>query len=365
MAQVSFWNRRNRTIVIGAVPVIALVSLLGMPRIPGTDIDLTVPYAAEGKGPTFNTLGDVDGRPVVQIEGEKPDKTTGHLNMTTVSVRTNMTFAQAMSRWLTTDDTLVPIEQVLPSGKSQEEVREQNAAAFAASESNATISAMNYLKRPLETMVVNVREGSPAADVIKVNDIITKIDDQKVTLPDDLAKLVQEHKPGEDITVTVLRQSREKTFTVKLAETPKKLLPPHTKGPVAFLGVTSVAQPSGDLKVKYNLTDIGGPSAGLMFSMAVVDKLSPDNLTDGKFVAGTGTIDAEGKVGPIGGITHKIAAAKDAGATVFLVPDQNCKEAVTGDVDGITLLKVDSLSDAINDLKTYNSGGNASTCQAG
>ena len=358
----NFWNRRNRTIVVGAVPVVAVFSLLGLPSIPGTNIDLTVPYAAEGSGPTFNTLGQVDGREVVDITGAKTHPTSGNLNMTTVSVRTNMTLAQAFKRWVTTDDTLVPLEHVFPSGKSSEEVQRQNAAAFASSESNATISAMNYLRKPLETMVLEVSEDSPAQGKIEVNDIVTKVDGEKVTLPSELSDKVKDNKAGDEVTITVKRQGKEKDIKVKLGELPKELRGDYPQG-TAFFGVTTVAQPGGDIKVEYNLTDIGGPSAGLMFSLAVVDKLSPEELTGGKFVAGTGTIDASGKVGPIGGITHKIAAAKEAGAEVFLVPAKNCAEAVHEPPEGITLLKVDTLDDAIKDLKDYNEGKQADTCK--
>src|SRR5699024_8233544 len=145
------WNRRNRTIALGAAPVVVLVTLLGLPSIPGTDIDLTVPYAAEGKGPTFNTLGEEGGKQVVEVTGAETSKPAGHLNMTTVSVHTKLTLGQALARWLTTDDTLVPIGQIFPANKSPAEVQQQNQAAFAASESNATTAAMNYLNKPLET----------------------------------------------------------------------------------------------------------------------------------------------------------------------------------------------------------------------
>lgn len=340
--------------MLGAVPVLVLASLVGLPRVPGTNIDLTVPYAAQGKGPTFNTLGSVDGKDVVEISGAEVDKTSGNLNMTTVAVRTNMTLAQALSRWLTTDDTLVPIEQVFPSGVSPEQVQEQNSAAFAASESNATSAAMKYLHKPMETMVVDLSDKGPAKDVLEVNDVITEVAGKKITVPADLAKAVQEHEPGETIKVKVLRQTRTKELEVKLTETPKEFLPKGEKGPRAFLGVTSVAQPAGDVRVSYNLNDIGGPSAGLMFSLAVVDKLSPGELTGGKFIAGTGTIDSQGEVGPIGGITHKIAAAADAGAKVFLVPEDNCAEAVTipdsVKEKDIKLVKVDKLETAVDQL---------------
>lgn len=347
---------------MGAVPVVAVLSLIGLPSIPGTNINITVPYAAEGNGPTFNTLGQVDGRDVVDITGAKTHPTSGNLNMTTVSVRTNMTLPQALKRWATTDDTLVPIEHVFPSGKSSEEVQRQNAAAFSSSESNATISAMNHLHKPLETMVMEVTEDSPAQGKIEVNDIVTKVNGEEVKLPNELSDKVKDQKPGDEVTITVKRQGNEKDVKVTLGELPKELRNEHPEG-TAFLGVATVAQPGGDIKVQYNLTDIGGPSAGLMFSLAVVDKLSPEEITDGRFVAGTGTIDAAGKVGPIGGITHKIAAAKEAGAEVFLVPEKNCAEAVHEPPEGITLLKVDTLDDAISDLKDYNEGKQADTCK--
>lgn len=356
-----FWNRRNRTIALGAAPVVVLVTLLGLPTIPGTDIDLTVPYAAEGKGPTYNTLGHVDGQPVVEVTGTETSKPSGHLNMTTVSVRTKLTLGQALARWLTTDDTLVPIGQLFPANQSPEEVQEQNQAAFAASESNATTAAMNYLDKPLESAVIDVTEGSPAAGKIKVNDVIRKVDGREVTTPDELARIVGEHSPGDEVDVLVARQDREETVTVTLGEPPKALEESH-KGS-AFLGVTSVAQPAGEIRVRYNLQDVGGPSAGLMFSLAVVDKLTPEDLTGGKFVAGTGSIDGGGKVGAIGGITHKIRAAGEAGAEYFLVPEGNCAEALTVADAGPKLVKVDSLDDAVEDLKAIKSGGSYDTCE--
>ncbi|KAB1504143.1 PDZ domain-containing protein [Corynebacterium sp. 320] len=351
----NLWNRRNRTVIVGALPVVVLLSLLGLPKVPGTDIDLTVPYAAEGKGPTFNTLGEVDGKEVVEIKGAEVDKTSGNLNMTTVAVRTHMTLAQALTRWATTDDTMVPLENIFPTGVSQEEVEERNAVAFTSSASNATISAMNYLNKPIESVVVDVTPDSPADKALKVNDIVTAVDDEKVATPSDLAEIIQHKNPGDTVTLTVTRQAKDERIPVTLGE--RKV----DGDAVTFLGVTTLAQPAGDITVNYNLSDVGGPSAGLMFSLAVVDKLSPGELTGGKFVAGTGTISADGSVGPIGGITHKIAAAKEAGAEVFLVPEGNCTEAMTAK-NKPTLLKVDSLDTAVKQLKDYAAGKDVQTC---
>lgn len=370
-------RRRVRTVVVGLVPVVALVALLAVPTIPGTDVNLTVPFAAEGEGPTYDTLGDVNGTPVVDITGTDAEvdedlaDSDGQLNMTTVAVRTKLSLAETMKRWLASDDTIVPVEQVIPPDSTPEEVARRNAAAFAASESNATVAAMGYLDRPLETTVYEIADDAPAAGALRENDVITAVGDTEVTLPADVAAAVAEHAPGDEVELTVQRGQSEVTESVTLGEVPEELSSDASASAAedagesdrAYLGVTMVAQPAGDLKVRYNLKDIGGPSAGLMFSLAVVDKLSPGEISGGKFVAGTGTISADGTVGPIGGITHKIAAAQHAGAEVFLVPSDNCSEAAGRSYDGdIDLLSVDSLDGAVDALEAYNNGGDAPTC---
>ncbi|HET7741478.1 MAG TPA: S16 family serine protease, partial [Mycobacterium sp.] len=129
-----------------------------------------------------------------------------------------------------------------------------------------------------------------------------------------------------------------------------------------YLGVGVLDAPWAEFKIDFNLANIGGPSAGLMFSLAVIDKLTTGELNGGKFVAGTGTISDDGKVGSIGGITHKMLAAREAGATVFLVPADNCAEARTAHQDGLRLIKVDTLSTAVDALKTYSAGGEPPAC---
>jgi PDZ domain-containing protein len=120
--------------------------------------------------------------------------------------------------------------------------------------------------------------------------------------------------------------------------------------------------PWAPFSIDFNLANIGGPSAGLMFSLAVVDKLTTGDLNDGKFVAGTGTIDSDGKVGSIGGITHKMLAAQEAGATVFLVPADNCDEAKTAQDDGLELVKVDNLGQAVDALHAISAGREPPRC---
>ena len=138
-------NRRLRTVTLGALPVLLLTLLATSSSIPGTNISLAVPFAAMGPGPSFNTLGDFDGKQVVDIQGAEVDKTSGNFNMTTVAVRQNMSLAQAVSRWISSSDTFVPIDQVIPRGQSREQTEQENQQAFLTSESAATLAAMNYL----------------------------------------------------------------------------------------------------------------------------------------------------------------------------------------------------------------------------
>ena len=113
------------------------------------------------------------------------------------------------------------------------------------------------------------------------------------------------------------------------------------------------------------LERIGGPSAGLMFTLGIIDKLTDGDLTDGRFIAGTGTIDGDGKVGPIGGVLLKLITARDAGATVFLVPADNCAEAITQVPDGLQLVKVATVTDAMTALQTLKDGGTPRLLSAG
>lgn len=349
-----FVNRRLRTISFGAIPLLLLTGLVTFDHIPGTSVSLTVPYAAEGPGPTFNTLGEYDGKQVVDIQGTELDPTTGNLNMTTVSVRSNMTLMQAMGRWLFNKDTLVPIEQVFPQDQTEEQVTQANQEAFSTSEASATIAAMNYLHLPVSTKVAQTVDGSPAADALQEGDLITAIEGDTKATPAQVVEAVQSKKPGDEITLGLERDGQQLEEKVTLASNPHD-------DKTAFLGASMEAVPGGGISVDYNLEDVGGPSAGMMFSLAVIDKLSPGELTGGKFVAGTGTVDDEGTVGPIGGITHKIQAARDAGAEVFLAPADNCAEAAS-EAKGITILKVSTVSDAIDQLTKYNNGEDAATC---
>ncbi|APT93064.1 signal protein PDZ [Corynebacterium phocae] len=354
-------NPRLRTLTWGALPLVVLTAAATLDHIPGTNISLTVPYAAEGPGPTVDTLGMADGVEVVEISAQDEagitiDDPAGQLNMTTVAVRTNMTLVQALGRWIGSGDTLVPIEAIFPKGHSEEEVQEANQIAFSQSESAATLVAMDYLQLPVHVEVAGVAEDSAAAGTLEQDDILLALDGKKITQPQQAQEVIQAKKPGDKLQVTVERAGKELHKTVTLKEHPE------TKGQ-ALLGILMITVPDNGLEVNYNLEDIGGPSAGMMFTLAVIDKLSPGDLTGGHFVAGTGTIEPDGTVGAIGGIVHKVRAAKDAGAELFLAPADNCAEAVSRSTGDMVVARVEDIEDATQALEDFAAGRPVVACE--
>ncbi len=349
-------SRHTRTLALGAIPVIVLALLLTIPKIPGTDISLAVPYAAEGPGPTFNTLGDVDGTPVVDIKGAPLDSTTGNLNMTTVAVTTGMTLPQLIGLWAFSDASIVPLDQVIPQHLTQEEVDTRNKEEFTNSEALATMAALRYLDLPLGVTVAEVMPDSPAEDELRKGDTIRAVNGTEVTEPQEVQKIVQEAKPRSTITLTVVRDKRSVKVPIQVEANPQ-----NKKS--SYIGVYLTSSSATGIDVHFNLNEVGGPSAGLIFALAVIDKLSPGQLNGGKFVAGSGTIDESGKVGPIGGIEHKVAAAHSAGAQLFLSPAQNCSEAVGKEHGDMKIVSVSTLHDAIAQMEAFSKGKPLKTCQ--
>jgi Lon-like protease len=339
-------NRRISTLLVALVPIVAFGVLLAL---------VTVPYVSLGPGPTFDTLGEVEGKQVVDIKGTEVHPTTGHLNMTTVSQRDNLTLGQALTLWMSGDEQLVPRDLVYPPEKSKDEIDEANNEEFKQSESSAEYAALGYLKYPPAITVETVSKDGASAEKLQEGDAIDAVDGVPVSTLKQFQDIMGRTKPDQEVTLDFRRKNAPPgVTTIKLKPNPDK---PH-----GFLGIGVVEAPWAPFKIDFNLANIGGPSAGLVFSLAVVDKLTTGDLSGSKFVAGTGTINSDGKVGSIGGITHKILAAHDAGATVFLVPADNCDEAKSAHEGGIDLVKVDNLQDAVDALKAISAGGEAPRC---
>ena len=334
------------TLVVALVPIVAFGLLTSL---------VTVPFVALGPGPTFDTLGEVEGKQVVDIRGTDVHPTSGHLNMTTVSQSDGLTLGQALRLWMSGDEQLVPRDLIYPPDKSRDDIDKENAGDFKQSENSAEYAALGYLKYPQAVTVQSVTDPGPSAGKLQEGDAIDLVNDKPVATLEQFTGILKSTKPGDRLMIDYRRKDGSLgTATITLGKNPDR--------DYGFLGVGVLDAPWAPFKIDFNLANIGGPSAGLMFSLAVVDKLTTGDLNGGKFVAGTGTITGDGKVGPIGGITHKMYAAKEAGATVFMVPAENCDEARSAHDDGLALIKVEDLTGAIAALKTYSAGGEPPHC---
>lgn len=332
--------------MVALVPIVVFGVLLAV---------VTVPFVSLGPGPTFDTLGEVDGKQVVQIEGTQTHPTSGHLNMTTVSQRDDLTLGEALTLWISGQEQLVPRDLIYPPGKSRDEVDKANNADFKNSEDSAEYAALGYLKYPEAVTIASVSEGGPSVGKLKPGDAIDAVDRTPVANVEQFTALLKKTKPGQAVTIDYRRKNEP-------AGVAQITLGTNKDRDYGFLGVAVLDAPWAPFSVSFNLANIGGPSAGLMFSLAVVDKLTTGDLAGSTFVAGTGTISVDGKVGPIGGITHKMAAARAAGATVFLVPAKNCYEAVSQIPSGLKLVKVETLGSAVDALHAMTSGGPTPSC---
>jgi len=302
-----------------------------------------LPIAILQPGPVTNTLGDgPGGKPLITVAGKATYPTTGALDFTTVAVRGGP--RNPVNGWdwvfarLNSTNTVVPEEELFPKGVTSTEVDNQSAAEMADSQQEAIAVALRGLGQTVSEVVSigALTKDSPARGDLLPGDIVVTVDGRPVTTRDSVRLAIRAHKPGERAAFTVRRGSKLRILMVKTAD---------VKGQ-AVVGVLLRTEFVFPTKVSINAGDVGGPSAGLMFSLAVYDKLTPGALTGGVNIAGTGTIDSAGKVGPIGGIQQKLVGAKRGSAAWFLAPADNCDEVVGHIPDGLRVVKVATFAQA-------------------
>ncbi|GGR56022.1 MULTISPECIES: YlbL family protein [Streptomyces] len=351
--------RRTVTMLASTLMLIALLC---------AGVLIPVPYAEMSPGPTVNTLGKHDGEPVLQISGHKTYPADGHLNMTTVRVTGadyRMNLVEAVYGWLAHDSKIVPHDTLYPDGKTEEQSSQENAEEFSQSQESAKVAALKELHIPVKSWVIvsTVVKGSPAEGRLHAGDVIKAVDGTAVKQPADVAKLVTKHKPGQDVVFTIVpakdqaaaeKARKEATGARNVTITTRAADDGGAKR--AIVGISAGTDHTFPFDIDIKLADVGGPSAGLMFALGIYDKLTPGSLTGGTFVAGTGTIDDNGTVGPIGGIEMKTVGARDKGARYFLTPADNCAAAAKDTPDGLTLVKVKTIGDALDALKDIRGG---------
>lgn len=316
-----------------------------------------VPYVSLAPGPAIDTLGKGAKTSVLTVTGARTYPSDGMLALTTVSVQDRISLLEALRGWVSNREAVVPREFLYPEDQTPDEVDQQNVAEMKDSQGEARLAALGELGL-LQVTVRDVTKGSRALGLLQRGDVLVAVDGTAVRGPASLRSLVRSRPVGAGVRVQFRRKGVLRTVRFATVASPDK-------PPKAALGITT--ELTSPIKVAIVVKDeqgrdVGGPSAGLMLALGIIEKLGPGSLTGGTKVAGTGTISTDGTVGPIGGIAEKLIGAKEKGATVFLAPAGNCPEAKSRTPDGITLAKVATLRDALRALADVRAGRTPKGC---
>jgi PDZ domain-containing protein len=298
-----------------------------------------------------------DTSTLIAVDGAATYDADGSISYTTVSLR-EITLVELLAGWLDDDVDIKSLEDVR-GPRDAEETKQLNLAMMDMSKQVATQVALAELGYDVDVsvtgeLVIQVEEGSPADGVLEPGDTITAVDGEVLDEPEDLAHLLDDDGPGDEIEITVQpfdTTEDPEDITIELAAKPDD---PEQ----GMMGVQ--VQPTGvefdfPVDVSFDTGDVGGPSAGLAFTLGLIDLLTPGELTGGVPVAVTGEIHSDGTVGPVGGTGQKAAAVREQGIDVFLVPSADYDAAIehAGDVE---VIEVDTIDDALEALADQ--GGN-------
>ncbi len=335
-------TRQTVTAFAAAVAFVALAVVVAV---------LPVPYVTWSPGAARDVLatsGAAGTAPIISISDVPSYPTSGRLDLTVVSTTSagsRLSLPQALVAYFRRDHDSLPREAVYPSGRSAADVADAEAEMMVDAQDDAVVAALRAAQQSVRQLpaIASVTVGSPAQGHLRPGDLVLSVDGGATPTPALVQAAVRRARAEEELRFVVLRDKVRTTVAVLPA--------PQASGTGVQIGITLGTGYAYDARVSYDLGQkIGGPSAGLVFALAIYDKLTPGELLAGQHVAGTGTINPTGIVGGIGGIQEKIAGAQAAGATTFLVPAPNC-----GDLAGVRtsmrLVRVATLGDAIRAVR--------------
>ena len=344
-------SRRIRTLIVTGIAFIVLATLA---------FTMPVPYVVLSPGPTCNTIGsgaDCDTTTIIVISGTTTNTTTGHLNLTTVDVTlAKQTAFDVLSAWLSSDEVVVPSSSVNTPGQSQQQINQQNTNEFTESQDNAVAAAGCELGYPSQPGIVAVTSPGPSFGKLKPADVVKSVNGTATPTPTALTNALSKLSQGSTVQLAIVREGKPQSVSITLGAP----LKPGGNGSLG-VGLGTICQFPFSVELGLG-SQIGGPSAGLMFALGIMDKVGKVDLTQGEFIAGTGTIDPEGNVGPIGGIALKMLGARRAGATVFLAPAGNCQDVRGAIPSGLDVIRVTSLHDAVTSLENLHAGKPVDHC---
>ncbi|QZY30109.1 YlbL family protein [Nocardioides coralli] len=327
-----------------AVPLLVALWLLAL-REP-------LPYVTYSPGLTVDVLGTVEddsSDPILEIEGAETYRDEGELRLTTVLVtppQSEVNLFQLLGAWIDPDSAIYPYDAIYTPEDTDETKDAEGAFQMASSQDSAIAAALRELDYDFEEapVIYEVVEDSPADGVFEVGDRILTIDDERVSSPEEVAAAVEPFDEGEPIRFRVARDGERLDLSASREEIDGQ----------PRVGIISRSSFEFPIDVSLDVDpNIGGPSAGLVFSLAIYEALTEGSLTDGENIAGTGTITPEGEVGPIGGIDQKIAGARQDDAELFLVPADNCNDAAESPHGDMRLVRVETIGDAVAALEAW------------
>jgi len=257
--------------------------------------------------------------------------------------------------WVSGSSALVPRDEIVPPNLSEQQFDRRNQQLFRNSESKAETAALRYLGYPTKAVVDNVFADGAANGKLVAGDQLLTVDGRDTSTAQQVVDLLEGTRPGQTVLVGFRRGDtavQEVMIDLRAGSNPNR----------GYLGIELTDQPDVDFDITISLPDVGGPSAGLMFALSIVDKLTPGPLAGNTFIAGTGEIQPTGEVGSIGGIPFKMIRAREEGATVFLVPADNCAEAAARAPEGLQLVRVESLAGAVSALDALREGAQPAGC---
>jgi PDZ domain-containing protein len=351
----------RRRLPIWPFIVAGLMLVVGSFVFAAVAIPISVPYFAMSPGP----VSDVSD--FVQVE--EPFQTTkGELFFLTVSLR-EVNVIEWVAAKLDSRVDLTPIENIRPAGVTQEALRTQSLSLMERSKENAKFVALSYLGYEVTyngsgALINATIEDSAAAGVLQEGDVIIAVDGEPVEFSTDAVDHIGGRAPGEELALTIERVDPDDPDVIetlditivlgayRFVDDGGNVVDDPDRGMVGVMLSDAFVEVVFPVNVVIDSQNIGGPSAGLMFTLEIIDELTEEDLTHGRRIAGTGSIDADGNVGAIGGVRQKVFGAIDAGADIILVPASNYDDAVDAAGDDITVVRVANVQDALTFLES-------------
>lgn len=312
-----------------------------------------IPFVFFKPGVPDNVAGNI-----ITIKDSKTYPINGKLFITSILV-TNpdspVFGAETIVNWALGPHVVLPKESVYPPIRPAQKIERDSQNEMESSQATSTAAALRYLGYEFKELyyISDIRDYSDAFNKLKVGDVITAVDGKEINQIEEIRTSYKGKKIGDSLKITVERKSKSgntSSITTEVTLVENKDVSSETGEKKPAIGILVGTSARFPIDVKFNLPGVGGPSAGMIFAVGIIEKLTPEDLVRGRKIAGTGSITASGKVEGIGGIEEKMIGASRIGATIFLAPRENCPD-IKHVPKGLKVIPVSTLSEAIDALR--------------